>query len=257
MGLKAMLKTLDGLDDAQKALYRQDGDSFLLDVEPVDGWELTGAGLKNALQREREAREQAESKAKAFEGLDPEKVRDALSKVEKMKDWTPEDKLKEQIEAKTRELAAAKDTEIKAAIERAELYRKGYEGLTVDRQLEEALNENKFLAPKLAARLFRQNVRMVEKDGQLVTEVVGEDGKPLTRIDSSTGEYLKVGVKEFIAEQAKKPEFAELIRGNPATGTRGSDPAATQSDQSHRQNSPNYSEGKALEKLSKAMAPGT
>lgn len=221
MALKAMIKSLDGLDDAQKALYRQESDHFLLDVEPADGWELTGNGLKNALQREREAREQAEGKLKAFEGLDPKLAREALGKVESMKNWTPDDKVNELISQRTREIAAAKDQEIEKVAGSLELYRKGYEALTVEKTLTESLEKHKFLAPKIAAKLFRENVALVEKDGQIAVTVIDATGKPATRVDAKTGDIRALTIDEYIAEQAKLPEFAPLIAGNNASGTQG------------------------------------
>lgn len=221
MALKAMVKSLDGLNDAQKALYRQEGDHFLLDVEAVDGWELTGSGLKNALQREREAREAAEKRAEAFKDIDPDKAREALGKVESMKNWTPDEKVKEQIEQRTREVAAAKDQEIGQLKGSLDLYRKGYETLTVEKALTESLEKHRFLAPKVAVKLFRDSVALVEKDGQISVAVIGTDGKPATRVDAKTGDIKALSIDEYIAEQAKRPEFAELIKGNNASGSRG------------------------------------
>lgn len=65
MKLKMTLTTLDGLDDSIKALYRKNGDKYVLNVEggtdaatPEDV-----EGLKSALNKEREARKSAEKKA--------------------------------------------------------------------------------------------------------------------------------------------------------------------------------------------------
>lgn len=246
--MKLILKSLEGLPEELAKLCAKEGEAHVFDLDAYTG------PLKAALGREREAVQNLEQKVAAFKDIDPSKARDALSKVEKMKDWTPEDKLKEQIEAKTREIAAAKDAEIAKLKGSADLYRKGYEGLTLDREIEEALTEHKFLAPKLSARLFRDSVRMVEKDGRLVTEVVGGDGKPLTRMDTQ-GNLLKVSVKEFIADQAKRPEFAELIRGNQATGTQGGARPPVVNQPQHNVASPFVSEDDALTRLATKLAP--
>ena len=66
MTLKYKLENLDGLDEAVKALYKQDGDSFVLDVDGVEGKDDVQA-LKDALQRQKESA--AKSRADADEAI--------------------------------------------------------------------------------------------------------------------------------------------------------------------------------------------
>lgn len=225
MALKAMLQTLNGLDDAAKAMYRQDGEHFILDVEPVEGFALENvSALKTALQREREAAETASKTAKAFDGLDPVKAREALEKLEKVRNWTPDDKVNDLLEARTQELAEKKDAE-KAAIEaKLNTYRKRYEAVTVEAMLKDAATKAKFISPALAPKLFRDAVRLEETEqGDLIPVVLGPDGKAATVVENS-GKVRPKTIEEYVAEMAKTDEFAPLVAANSATGTAGTRP---------------------------------
>lgn len=221
MAIKATVKTLDGLSDAVKALYKQDGDKFMLDVEPSDGFELTGGGLKTALQRERETVAELKAANEAFKGLDPKSAREALEKVKTMDSWTPSEKANELIEKRGKDVATAKDAEYAPKLKRADAIHKAYESLVVDKALEDSAAKHKFTVPALAPKLFRENVRLEEKDGIFTPVVLGQDGKPATKINTKDGSSTLISIDEFIAEKAKDPMFAPLIAGTKATGTGG------------------------------------
>lgn len=249
MALKAMLKTLDGLEAPVKALYKQDGDKFMLDVEPTEGFELVGGGLKTALLKEREAREAAEKRIEQFKDVDPDKARDALKKVDAMKNWTPDEKVRELIEVKTKELAAQKDAEYAPKLKSAEATRKAYESLVIDKALEDAAAKHKFLAPALAPKLFRESVSLVEKDGKLLPVVLGQDGKPAMKVENS-GATRNVTIDEFMAEKAQDPMYAPLIAGNGATGTQGRLPEGGRND---KPKTVHYSQSEALERFANTL----
>jgi len=107
MALKMILDTLDGLDDAVAAMYRRDGDKFVIDVSTDQlKQHPSNAGLISALDREREDRrravEDATSMAARFKDIDPEKAMEALSKVQALEDgkMIDEGKIDELVESK-------------------------------------------------------------------------------------------------------------------------------------------------------------
>ena len=61
MGLKAILKTMDGIPEEIQGLYKkQKDDLFVLDVDEMEGWALQNVtGLRNALSSEKEDRRRA------------------------------------------------------------------------------------------------------------------------------------------------------------------------------------------------------
>lgn len=219
MSLLAVVDSLEGLDESTAALYRAEGERFVLDIEPVDGFALENVtGLKAALQSERTAKDEAVKLAKAFEGLDPSTVREALEKVESMKNWTPDDKLAQQIEAKTKEVASSKQAEIDALMAKLGATTNALGAVTIERELVDAATKANFVAPKLAPKLFGDDVKLREVDGVFAAVVVDAKGEPRTQV-TANGDIVPFTIGDYVLEQSKRPEYAALIKGNPASGT--------------------------------------
>lgn len=83
MALKLLLDSLDGLDEALKSLYVEKDGKFHLDVTGIEDT----SGLKSALQKERDAAKAERQRAKdledRFKDIDPDKVREMMSKLDK------------------------------------------------------------------------------------------------------------------------------------------------------------------------------
>lgn len=225
MALKAKLTNLDGLEAGLAKLYRKQGEGegafFVLDVEPVEGYSLEHVtGLKTALEKEREAKAELDAALKAYEGLDAARAREALEKLDQMKNWSSDDKVREQVEQHGKAVAAEKEKVISQITSNRDLYRSAFEKLAVEQALLTAAAEAKFIAPAIAAKLFRENVKLEERDGRPVVVVVGPDGKPM-RATNDDGTTREVTIKEFVATKAADKEYAPLVAGNSATGVSG------------------------------------
>lgn len=225
MALKAMVKSLDGITEAHRALYRKDGEGdkavFVLDVEPAEGFALENVtGLKSTIQKLRDSEGEKEQRLAAFKDLDPTTARDALKKVEQMKHWSSDDKVREQVDQHGKQVAAAKDAEIAALNQKLANITKGYEAATVERALIDAAQKAKFVAPNIAARLFRDAVKL---DDKLQPVVIGADGKA-RQVVNNDGTSRNMTIEEYVAEQAKQDEYKPLVAGNGATGSKGSEP---------------------------------
>jgi hypothetical protein len=82
MPLKMELDALDGIDESLHSIYRQDDDGrYRLDVEGMPDV----AGLKNALNQERENVSSLKQRVKAYGDLDPDKVRSLREEVETLR----------------------------------------------------------------------------------------------------------------------------------------------------------------------------
>lgn len=94
MALKAILKDLNEVPEAQRSLYKQEGDLFVLDLDGDSVKEHPAArALKNALEEEKESRRKANKKADdlakdfdKYKDIDPEKAREALKKLQELDD---------------------------------------------------------------------------------------------------------------------------------------------------------------------------
>ena len=85
MALKAVLDSVDGLDDEVKSFYVEHEGKYRLDVE--DGFKTTGEidGLVSALNKERDARGKLEKNLKTFDGIeDPVKAVKALETLKNL-----------------------------------------------------------------------------------------------------------------------------------------------------------------------------
>ena len=105
MALKAVLDNLDGLDEGVASLYSEVEGRFVLAVEPVDGFSLENvSGLKSSLMKERQNAKTVTAKLQAFGEMDAEDARNAMEKFGEMSNWTPEDKVREQIAEREKQL---------------------------------------------------------------------------------------------------------------------------------------------------------
>ena len=77
MALKLTVDSVEGLDDATKALYQPKDGKFMLDVEGVEDT----SALKGALQKERKAAETASKQVKRWEALgkSPEEIEELVA----------------------------------------------------------------------------------------------------------------------------------------------------------------------------------
>jgi len=216
MALKAILDNLDDLaDDIAKEYKTRDDGKFVLDVTSVDGLELAEVTkLQSALSKERENAREAAEKLKVFEGLDPAKSRDALKKVEEMASWTPEQKVKEQIEAMKAQILEAHGNEKVKLEEKVERLTKSLEDAMIVSVATQTLAEQKG-SVRLLMPHIRQQTRLRDADGRLIVEVLGSDGTP--RLTGTDGHAMSIG--ELVTEMKSQDDFASAFEGTGATGT--------------------------------------
>lgn len=188
MALKIELDSLDGLDEAVKGLYVQDGDKYRLDAELPDV-----AGLKSALDKERKAAREAEQARKRdlerYKDIDPERYAELLKAHEELE----EAKLKgagniDELVAKKAEKAIAEaQKQLKAAQDAAEAAKQrahAYESRVLDDSIRAAAAKAGLHQHAIDDALFRgramfvldENGNAVQRDAEGNT-VIGKDGK--------------------------------------------------------------------------------
>lgn len=218
MALKAVLSSLDGLEDGVKALYRQEGDRYVLDVEGSDGWGLEDVtGLKSALSK---ANQKVHDFEKRFKNLDPDEARAAIAAAKQAQ----EDKAKTKKQDDTAELdARLKQIEEKHQAEleeKEQAYQALHDQVTavlIDRDAISALSASdakdnvNLLLPhvKSAARLEK------DKDGNYVVRMVGPDGNIL--ISPKSGSVEPMTISEYVSTTLAE-QFPGAFAGSGATG---------------------------------------
>lgn len=227
MALKAIVESLDDMDDATKSLYREvenegeEASVFVLDVEAVDGWALENVdGLKTALQNERSQHAAATSKLEAFKDIDPKKARDALSKVGEMANWTPEEKVQEQIAARETAITEKWEGDYNALKTTHESAKAQLENLLLDGAIKDALIAEKGNIRLLTPHM-RAQTRLDEKDdGKLEPVVIGADGQPRFSKEAGSGTKL-MSIRELAKELAKQDDFAGAFGKDTPSGNHG------------------------------------
>jgi len=236
---------------APKEQYKKrDDGKYVLDVTSVDGLELAEVSkLQSALSKERENSRKAAEQLKVFEDLDPAKARDAMKKVEEMANWTPEQKVKEQIEAVKASIIEAHGKEKAGLEERLVKLTKSLEEAMIVSVSSQELAEQKS-SVRLLMPHVKQQTRLREADGKFVVEVLGPDGNP--RLIGSDGHPMSIG--ELIGEMKTQNDFASAFEGTGSTGS-----GANQSTNTNKVNSGSYEELAKLppaERLKKAREMG-
>lgn len=225
MALKAILESLDGIDDATKALYVEKDGKFLLDVEGVDGFALEDVnGLKTALGKERTTRENLEKQIVKFKDIDPDRARAALEELEELKKLDPEkeaDKIANaKVEAAKAQLLEKHNGEITSRDERIGHLTKTVEGLLIDAAAMSALAEAKGSVELLLPHV-RSHTRVKEVDGKFAVEVVDKDGN--AKIADAKGTPMDIA--GLVAEMKGSDAFGRAFEGSGQSGS-GKQPGA-------------------------------
>lgn len=187
MKLKLVVKSLDEVEEAVRALYaKQDDGSFKLDVDGVpDVTKLTGA-----LAKEREAREAAEKQAKAFDGMNADEVKALLAKFEGDEEHQliKAGKFEEVINKRTEKMRTEYERKLKAAedVVANEKARAGkWTGRVLDNAIRDAASKAGIHQHAIDDALFRgRSLFALDDDGNAVQ--LGQDGKPVLGKDGKS-----------------------------------------------------------------------
>lgn len=219
----ALLAVLDKIDDLPKEIqahYKKGEDGkFTLDVTPVNGFSLENvSGLKSALSKERQNLTDLQAKIEAFKDLDPKAARDALAKVEEMKSWKSDDKVKEQIKAIEQQLTEKWAKELEKVSNESKSLLTQLTEVLVDGEAAKALAAKKgnvkLLLPHVRARV------KVEKDatsGKFVARVVDPaTGVPLLTRKSNSTEPMPI--EELVETMREQDDFKAAFEGAGSSG---------------------------------------
>jgi len=211
-------------EDWKRKEFKQGEDKrFYADLEPVDGWEFQHIeGLKATARTERERREKWEKEAtdlkKAIGDMKPEEVAALKTRVEEMKLWTPDDKVKAQIASIEKQYAdkvkqVEDQTSGKIAKREAEIRR-----LLVDASTREILSRKEvggdaeLLLPHVHPMV---KVTLDDATGKAAIQVVDANGDPI--VSKKPGATGSMTLEELLTGHFKK-QFPAAYKGSGATG---------------------------------------
>lgn len=216
--ISAVLTSLDGVEAPIAELYQKGEDGkFRPTIKAVDGWGLENVqGLRTGLDKERENVKTLANSIKQFEGLDPVKAREALTKLEQMKDWKPEDKVKEHVEQRLAELREKMGKDIAARDERIKSMSSSLEEALVvsaaTTEIEKAKGSSKLLMPYVKTR-----VKVVESDGKYAVQVVDASGNVMKTAKSNYKDAATIS--DLIEEFKNDSEFSKAFDSSGQQGS--------------------------------------
>jgi hypothetical protein len=226
MALKAVLKSLDGVEESLKPLYRQDpkGQLFVLDVEPVDGWNLEDvAGLKSTVSKTREELKTAREALKPYtldeQGslLDAAKARDALGRIDELAKAADPERVKAAVAKQLDELKAEHKKLLDTALGESKVLEEQLHEVLIDRDAMTALQGKTDFAKVLLPHV--KNRIKIERgsDGRRVARIVDEDGRT-PMLSMKQGSSDPMGLDELVESFSRNAQFAPLFRGSGASG---------------------------------------
>jgi DNA-directed RNA polymerase subunit F len=209
-------------EPVQAEYTKRDDGTFLANVEAVNGFALENVeGLKNTVAQTRRERDEAIAAAKKFADLDPDKARQAIAKLEELKDATPQDKVKEQIDLAVREIKAKAESDLKAASEQSQSYLTQLREKLVDDEVRTALSGMELIdgGVELLMPHIRNQVEVKEVGGRQVVRVKGDNGTE--RVSMKSGSTDPMDLKEFITLLPQNTTFKGVFKGKGTSGSGG------------------------------------
>lgn len=213
--LKAILDSLDGLDESLAKLYAEEDGKFILQVEPADGYALENvSGLKTSLQKERNSAKSLSRKLSAFEGIDAEEAREAIEALA-LSDGKTAEEVKAQVEAIKTKLAEKHAGEIDGMTAQLDALRGQLGNELIKSKALKALAKHGGSADLLMPHIESQT-RMDEVDGEYRAVVIDKNGE--ARISSRSNTTDNMSVEELVESMRDIDTFSPAFTGSGASG---------------------------------------
>jgi hypothetical protein len=230
--LKALVDSLDNLDDATKLLYVPvtEGDNagkFILAVEPVNGLTLENVdGLKSAFASTKGELDSAKAALEGYKGLPaPKTLRTQLADLERLKKIDPAseaDRLAAaRVEAQVTELTKSHTDEIGKRDKREGQLSGEITRLLVESHASTAIIEEKGV-PELLLGVIKPRLKVVETDGHFSVQVLDSNGNP--DITIKDGKPVNSTITDLVKKLKVDPKFGRAFEasGNSGSGASGS-----------------------------------
>ncbi len=207
--LQYKVDSLDGMDDAKKALYVESEGSYRLDIDATPTkTDDDVAALKRALEAER--REHKKSRSRIHEGIDPDEYQELKAAA---------DKAEEDRATKAGEFDSMK----KQLMDKQQ---KALDELTAkiserDRMLDKEIRQNGILTaanaagvlPEMSGWIMFQAMQSTKLTDEYKTAVIDPEGNQ--RVNAK-GEPMSID--DMVAEMAESPKYAAAFRGTSQSG---------------------------------------
>ena len=219
MALKAVLDSVSGLAEPIAKEYKQGDDGkFRLDVEAVGGYALENiTGLKTSLQSERSRAEEASRALKAFEGLDASAAREAIKKLEEVRNWSPDQKVQEQIAASVKTVEQKYGKQLEEATGQLKQLESALSASMIDQATTASIAKHGGVAELLLPHV--RNVTRLRKtdNGRYVVDVI-DPASNTVRMSPKGTSTSNMTLEELVEEMKAHPVFGRAFPGSGASG---------------------------------------
>jgi len=216
MALLAILDSLDGLADPIKAEYVEKDGKFHLNVTAVGGVALEDVtGLKTALGKERNAAQQAATKLKQFEGLDPAVARDAIAKVAEFAAMDIPKQIEERVKAREQDLIAKHTQAVNAVQDTLKKTTSQLQDNLVTSVASKAIADAKGSVGLLLPHVTKHTRMRLTDAGTYIAEVVDSVGNP--RVGDAQGNPMTI--PQLVEEMRGNTEYSRAFESAGATGS--------------------------------------
>lgn len=227
MALKALVTSEEfgAMPDEVKAFYQPSPTSdemYRLEVQSVDGWGLDDTvGLKKVLAEVKDERAKLRTQVKEFrdsvEGYDIAELLGKAAKADDMQNWSPEDKVREQIALEVNKIKEKYDRDMGESKNRSTYLLEQLNTAMIKSEAAAAIRAHGGSADLLLP-IVEGRTRLEETDNGFEVRVYGPDGVPLPT--NKAGSHDPMGIGEFVGEVLKTDErYAPAFSGTAATGS--------------------------------------
>ena len=222
MAIKAILETLDGVEDSLKTHYVEKDGKFFLEVNEVDGFTLENTkNLRSALSKERSDKEEALRSVKAFGDLTPDEVKSAMEKAKDFENMTPKEQVDKLVEERTAGIKTKLESDMSALQNDYDRLKTNAENTFINSAIQNAISksEGKVVpgAADMLIKSIRESVAVSGEGDSASLKILNEKGEP--RISAKPGESGDMGLQEFVDSYASNKDFAFLYQGSGQSGS--------------------------------------
>lgn len=271
--LNAVVPNLDGVEESLKEHYVEKDGKFHLNVTKVDGISLENVdGLKNTVSTLRTSEKTLQQEVKTakeatiaiqtkldelqetYKGIDVEQAREAIGKIEDIKNWDGETKVKEAVQLAFQQTEQKMQTKIDAVVtqhttEKETLQKdlvssqEQLQNAIVTTKIVEAISKEGGNVDVLMPHVKSQVVMIKDSRGTWKPEVQNNDGDPRVNSDGAD-----LSVLQLVQEMKTQDVFAGCFSGanSSGTGKQNSSESGKQNDKTNKKKVIPSSDDKAM-----------
>lgn len=229
MKAKITKDEFNALPEALRKEYKEQGDKYLLIVDSVDGWALEDVtGLRSALGKERDnatnATRELTQLREQFKDIDPTLARDALDKVGKMKDWLPDERVKETVKQNVQAARQEMQTKLDEANKSLQTVTSQLEAELIDARATKAISDAKGKVGLMLPHVKGRMKMAKDANGRYVVQVLDKSGNPAYSAKSGNGDPMPLA--ELLESFKTDPDFTSAFEASGSSGSGAGGPGA-------------------------------